>query len=189
MDKKLVIFDLDGTLLNTLDDLTYSTNFALEQLGYEPKTLKQVRSYVGNGVVKLIERAIPNGKKNPKFDICLSLFKSHYEQNMYNKTKPYEGIIELLAYLKSKGIKVAVVSNKFDAAVKELCKKYFSGFVDIAVGEDEANGINKKPAPDSVYKVLEYFGVTQDNAIYVGDSEVDIKTAINANGDSRIKIF
>ena len=181
MGKKIVIFDLDGTLLNTIEDLTFSTNFALEQFGYESKTKEQVRSYVGNGVYKLIERAIPNGRNNPNFETCLSLFKANYAANMYNKTKPYEGVLDLLAYLKMNNIKVAVVSNKFDLAVKELCEKYFSDYVDIAVGEDESHGISKKPSPDSVFKVLKHFGMTSDDAIYVGDSEVDIQTALNSN--------
>lgn len=181
MNKKIVIFDLDGTLLNTLDDLTYSTNFALEQFGYQAKSCDDVRNYVGNGVFKLIERAIPNGKDNPNFQTCLSLFKANYKQNMYNKTAPYEGIIELLNYLKIKGIKIAVVSNKFDSAVKELCQRYFSNLVDFVSGENEAEGIRKKPAPDSVFRVLEEFNLTSEDAIYVGDSEVDIQTALNSN--------
>ena len=179
--KKIVIFDLDGTLLNTLDDLTYSTNFALEQFGYPSKSREDVRNYVGNGVSKLIQRAIPSGKSNPNFETCLSLFKANYEQNMYNKTAPYEGVIELLNYLKIKGIKIAVVSNKFDAAVKELCQRYFPNLIDMVSGENEAEGVRKKPAPDSVFRVLKEFNLTSDDAIYVGDSEVDIQTALNSN--------
>ena len=181
MLKKIIIFDLDGTLLNTLEDLTYSTNFALEQFGYPILSVEKVRSYVGDGVNKLIERAIPNGIDNPNFEICVSLFKANYQNNMYNKTKPYSGIKELLSYLKNKGIKIAVVSNKFDKAVKELCEKYFPSMIDIALGENIKEGIRKKPAPDTVYKVLEHFGMTSDEAIYIGDSEVDIKTALNSN--------
>ena len=179
--KKIVIFDLDGTLLNTLDDLADSTNYALSKFGYPTRTIEEVRQFVGNGVAKLIERAIPDGKNNSNFEKCLSIFKENYAQNMYNKTAPYNGIIEMLSNLKSKGIKIAVVSNKFDLAVKELCKKYFEGFIDFAAGENEAQGINKKPAPDTVLSVLRKFSFSPEDAIYVGDSDVDIMTAKNSH--------
>lgn len=178
--KKAVIFDLDGTLLNTLDDLADSTNYALSKFGYPIRTIEEVRQFVGNGVAKLIERAIPDGKNNPNFEKCLSIFKENYAQNMYNKTAPYNGIIEMLSNLKSKGIKIAVVSNKFDLAVKELCKKYFEGFIDFAAGENEAQGIKKKPAPDTVISVLNEFNFAPEDAVYVGDSDVDIMTAKNS---------
>lgn len=178
--KKAVIFDLDGTLLNTLDDLADSTNYALSRFGYPTRTIDEVRQFVGNGVAKLIERAIPEGKNNPNFEKCLAIFKENYAQNMYNKTAPYNGIIEMLSNLKSKGIKIAVVSNKFDLAVKELCKKYFEGFIDFAAGENEAQGIRKKPAPDTVISVLNKFNFAPEDAVYVGDSDVDIMTAKNS---------
>ncbi|MBP3821485.1 HAD-IA family hydrolase [bacterium] len=177
MDKKVIIFDLDGTLLNTLEDLTDSTNFALKSFNFPEKNINQIRSYVGNGVSKLIERAIPNGLSNPDFEECLSLFKKHYAENMYNKTKPYNGIIKLLKDLKIKGYKTAVISNKFDSAVKKLCEKYFKNLIDLAVGENETEGLKKKPSPDMVVKVIEIFNLP---ALFVGDSEVDIQTAINA---------
>lgn len=178
--KKIVIFDLDGTLLNTLDDLSDSTNYVLSKFGYPTRTIEEVRQFVGNGVAKLIERAIPDGKNNSNFEKCLSIFKENYAQNMYNKTAPYNGIIEMLSNLKSKGIKIAVVSNKFDLAVKELCKKYFEEFIDFAAGENEAQGIRKKPAPDTVISVLNEFNFAPEDAIYVGDSDVDIMTAKNS---------
>ena len=178
--KKAVIFDLDGTLLNTLDDLADSTNYALSRFGYPTRTIEEVRQFVGNGVAKLIERAIPEGKNNPNFEKCLAIFKENYAQNMYNKTAPYNGIIEMLSNLKSKGIKIAVASNKFDLAVKELCKKYFEGFIDFAAGENEAQGIKKKPAPDTVISVLNEFNFASEDAVYVGDSDVDIMTAKNS---------
>ena len=178
--KKAVIFDLDGTLLNTLDDLADSTNYALSKFGYPTRTIDEVRQFVGNGVAKLIERAIPEGKNNPNFEKCLAIFKENYAQNMYNKTAPYNGIIEMLSNLKSKGIKIAVVSNKFDLAVKELCKKYFEEFIDFAAGENEAQGIKKKPAPDTVISVLNEFNFAPEDAVYVGDSDVDIMTAKNS---------
>lgn len=177
---KLLIFDLDGTLLNTLEDLTDSTNYALKYFDYPQRTIEEVRNFVGNGVAKLIERAIPNGKNNENFDKCLEIFKENYAKNMNNKTAPYNGIIELLQNLKSKNYKIAVVSNKFDAAVKELCKKYFPNLIDIAAGENEKLGIKKKPAPDTVNQVLKEFQIPHNQAIYIGDSEVDIMTAQNA---------
>ncbi len=178
--KKAVIFDLDGTLLNTLDDLADSTNYALSRFGYPTRTIEEVRQFVGNGVAKLIERAIPEGKNNPNFEKCLAIFKENYAQNMYNKTAPYNGIIEMLSNLKSKGIKIEGVSNKFDLAVKELCKKYFEVFIDFAAGENEAQGIKKKPAPDTVISVLNEFNFASEDAVYVGDSDVDIMTAKNS---------
>ena len=181
MNKKAVIFDLDGTLLNTLEDLTDSTNFALSKFNFPQKTIDQVRRYVGNGVQRLIERAIPGGSSNPNFEKCLNLFKEHYKDNMFNKTAPYDGIIPMLKKLKSHKIRTAVVSNKFDDAVKGLCKKYFDGLIDFCAGENELQGIRKKPAPDTVLKVLKEFGIKSDDAIYIGDSEVDIQTAKNAN--------
>ena len=123
MNKNLIIFDLDGTLLNTLEDLTDSTNFALKHFEYKERTIDEIRQFVGNGVAKLIERAIPDGLNNPNFTECLNIFKQNYAQNMYNKTAPYKGIIKMLGNLKQQGCTIAVVSNKFDIAVKELCNK------------------------------------------------------------------
>lgn len=177
--KNTVIFDLDGTLLNTLVDLKDSTNFALNKFGYPSRTLEEVRCFVGNGVKKLIERAIPNGLNNKDFEECLAVFKQHYSENMYNNTAPYDGILEILAFLKNNNYKIAVVSNKFDYAVKELCKKYFKGLVDTAIGQSET--VPKKPVPDSVYKAIEELGANHCDCIYVGDSEVDVQTAKNAN--------
>lgn len=181
MKTEAIIFDLDGTLLNTLEDLADSTNFALDKLSYPPHSTEEIKSFVGNGVAKLIERAIPNGRKNPDFDKCLNIFKKHYSQNMYNKTRPYDNIINLLTELKNKNYKLAVVSNKFDSAVKELCEKYFPDLIDIAIGENEAMGIKKKPAPDTVLQVLDILKIDSLQAIYVGDSDVDIMTAKNSN--------
>lgn len=181
MNIKLVIFDLDGTLLNTLEDLADSTNFALSEFDYPTRTIDEIRSFVGNGVAKLIERAIPNGKNNQDFENCLTVFKEHYSKNKYNKTAPYNGIIELLRELKNTNYKIAVVSNKFDIAVKELCKKHFPNLIDIAIGENEAGGIKKKPAPDTVLQALSILNIKPEHSIYVGDSDVDIITAKNSN--------
>lgn len=179
--KKIFIFDLDGTLLNTLEDLKDATNYSLSKLNYSTYNLEDIRLFVGNGVKKLIERAIPNGLNNKNFDECLETFKKNYKENMYNKTSVYDGVVEMLKSLKAKGIKTAIVSNKFDLAVKELSKKYFGDLIDIALGENEKEGIRKKPAPDTVLKVLKLMNLKSDEAIYIGDSDVDIKTAENSS--------
>ncbi len=173
-----VIFDLDGTLLYTLEDLAASTNFALKKFGYCPRSIQEVRSFVGNGVRLLIERAIPDGINNKDFDECLAVFKKHYSSNMYNNTRPYEGVMDLLQELKKCGYKTAVVSNKFDAAVKDLCNKFFADKIDVAVGE--SSDVRKKPFPDSVLSVIKQLETVPANCVYVGDSEVDIQTARNA---------
>ncbi len=182
-NKKIVIFDLDGTLLNTLQDLTDSTNFALNRCDYPQRTLDEVRNFVGNGVLKLIERAVPKNATSDDIQNCLKIFKEHYKNNMFSKTAPYNGIIEMLKKLKNGEYKTAVVSNKFDSAVKDLCLKYFGSLIDFSAGENELAGIRKKPAPDTVLKVLQTFELRPEDAIYVGDSEVDLQTARNAKID------
>lgn len=177
--KNTIIFDLDGTLLNTLEDLYLSTNYAIAQFSYPQRTLDEVRQFVGNGVAKLIERAIPNGLQNPNYEKCLAIFKENYSKTMLNHTKPYDGIIELLGELKSSGYKIGVVSNKFDTAVKNLCKLYFKDLVEVAIGESETT--RKKPYPDGVLKAIKELGSNLENAIYAGDSNVDVETAHNAN--------
>ena len=174
---KAVIFDLDGTLLYTLENLYESTNFALGCFDYPKRTLEEVRNFVGNGVRKLIERSIPEGEKNPNFEKCLEIFKEHYSKTMYDNTRPYDGIMKMLKILPKNGIVCAVVSNKFDSAVKVLCKRYFEDLVSLAVGECET--VRKKPCPDGVLKIIEQLGC-KGNCVYVGDSEVDIETAKNA---------
>ena len=182
MNKKdTIIFDLDGTLINSLEDLKVSVNYALYGFKYPKQTLEMVRSNVGNGVEKLIERSLPNGKENPNFEVCLSIFKEHYAKHMDVNTKPYPHILETLATLKTKGYKLAVVSNKFDAAVKPLCKKYFKTLIDVAIGQEKDT--KKKPAPDTVYIALDELDSKAENAVFIGDSEVDIQTAKNANMD------
>lgn len=174
--KKFVIFDLDGTLLNTLEDLKDSTNFALRKFNYPVRSLEEVRNFVGNGVKKLIERAVPKDCTNT--DECLECFKKYYSQNMYNKTAPYDGIIEVLRELRKNGVKIGVVSNKFDSAVKELCGKYFKDLIDVAIGQSDNTA--KKPAPDGVFKAMEILGAAKDVTVYAGDSDVDVQTAKNA---------
>ncbi len=176
-----VIFDLDGTLLDTLEDLCDSTNFALSQFGYPIRTLSEIRSFVGNGIGVLIEKALPQGKENIHYEEVLKTFKAHYSLNCNNKTHAYDGVDWLLHELKSNGYKIAVVSNKVDDAVKDLCKRYFNDTVEIAIGETET--IRRKPAPDEVYTVMDALDATKESAIYIGDSEVDILTARNAQID------
>ena len=179
--KDTLIFDLDGTLLNTLEDLMDSVNFALSQFSYPQRTLDEIKNFVGNGVEMLIARAIPQGRDNPNFDSCLGIFKEHYANNMENKTAPYDGIMDMLASLKEKGFKMAIVSNKFDVAVKALADKFFCGFMDCALGESPQTG--KKPDPEIVYKAISDMSSNKSNAFYIGDSEVDCKTAQNASVD------
>lgn len=174
-----VIFDLDGTLLFTLEDLKNSTNFALCQFGFPPRTLEEVKNFVGNGVKKLIERAVPENTDFSKVEEVLEVFKQNYSQNMYKCTKPYNSIEKLLTMLRQKKVKIAVVSNKFDSAVKELCKKYFNELIDVAIGQRDT--IPKKPAPDGVFQAIKELKSDIKNCIYVGDSDVDVLTAKNAS--------
>ena len=174
------IFDLDGTLLDTLGDLAAATNYALRQHGMPEHSIDDVRRFVGNGVRKLMERAIPDGAHNPDFEATFATFRQYYMQHSLDTTQPYEGISETLAALKAKGCRLAVVSNKMMAATQELCKHFFPDTIEVAIGENEAAGIRKKPAPDTVYAALDVLGEGKGNAVYVGDSDVDIQTAANA---------
>jgi phosphoglycolate phosphatase len=171
------IFDLDGTLLDTLGDLAASVNYAMSTHHLPEHSVDEVRMMVGNGVRKLMERAIPDGAANPCFDETFATFRHHYMEHQLDTTRPYDGIIETLQELKRRGCRTAVVSNKFDAATKSLCNHFFSGLVDLAIGENEAAGIHKKPAPDTVFEAIRLLGVSREEAVYVGDSDVDIATA------------
>lgn len=173
-----VIFDLDGTLLNTLDDLADSVNYALSQFELPMRQVSEIRNFVGNGVEKLIERAVEHRLSEVEEQDCLNVFKQHYSQNMNNKTKPYDGILDVIKQLLDNNYHIAIVSNKFDSAVKELNETYFEGLFPVAIGESAS--VAKKPAPDSVYEALAQLKVTGESAIYVGDSDVDVMTAHNA---------
>ena len=175
------IFDLDGTLLDTLTDLAASTNYALRAHGMPEHTIDEVRRFVGNGVRKLMERAVPDGTDNPLFDEAFATFRQYYMEHSLDTTRPYEGIPEMLAALKAKGCHLAVVSNKMMAATQELCRHFFPETIEVAIGENEAEGIRKKPAPDTVIAALRQLGVGEEGAVYVGDSDVDIDTARNSN--------
>lgn len=173
-----VIFDLDGTLLNTLGDLSDSVNYSLSLNGLPTRSIEDVRKFVGNGIGRLIELCIPDGLDNHLFHKCLSDFRSHYSKNMQNKTGAYKGIPEILSELSEKSYKMAIVSNKFDKAVKNLNQVYFSKYISTAIGESE--NISRKPAPDTVFKALEEIDSIASKAVYIGDSEVDVKTAKNS---------
>lgn len=178
---KLIIFDLDGTILNTLEDLADSTNYALSRNYFPERTIDEVREFVGNGIGRLIERAVPDGTGPAVVEKVLADFKVYYGEHCADKTKPYDGIKEVIGKLKKQGYMTAVVSNKADFAVQQLCEDYFSGLFDFVVGERE--GIRRKPAPDSVLEVLERLHIEKKNTLYIGDSEVDIQTADNAGVD------
>lgn len=181
MKYELAIFDMDGTILNTLDDLTDSLNYALVQSGYPKRTVREVKSFVGNGIRKLIERGAPEGTSENSMQNVHKRFTEYYKAHCTDKTRPYNGITELLMNLRKKGIRTAVVSNKADFAVHELCRQYFDGMFDMDMGEMQ--GIKKKPAPDMVNKVLAGLSVRRNKAVYIGDSDVDIATARNASID------
>ena len=172
---KAIVFDLDGTLLDTLTDLTASTNYALRSCGMPEHSIDDVRRFVGNGVRMLMTRAVPDGENNPRFDEAFSVFRQHYMQHCLDTTCPYPGIMEALARLKEKGMMLAIVSNKMQVATEELRQHFFSQYIDVAIGESAA--IRKKPAPDTVNEALRLLGISHDEAIYVGDSDVDIDTA------------
>lgn len=178
MKYEAIIFDLDGTILNTLPDLTQSVNFALNTYNYPTRTIDEVRTFIGNGVGLLIRRSLPSETDEETVNNVLLLFKKHYSEHYADKTVPYDGIAELLKQLKVQGYKLAVVSNKFNSAVKALCDKFFYGFFDFVLGETE--NIPRKPAPDSLNFAIENLNVKKDKVLYIGDSEVDIKTAKNS---------
>lgn len=175
---KTYIFDLDGTLLSTLADLAASTNYALRTHHMPERSLDEVRRFVGNGVKKLMERAIPDGLDNPLFEETFATFRQHYMQHNLDTTQPYPGIMQLLEQLKAEDKNIAVVSNKFYAATRELCRHFFGDLVPVAIGERE--DIRKKPAPDTVIEALRELGVDKEGAVYIGDSDVDIMTAKNS---------
>lgn len=173
-----VIFDMDGTMLDTLEDLADAVNHALSKSGYPLRTLEEIREFVGNGVYALMERALPQGISRDEVLKNLEAFKAYYEVHSQDKTKPYDGIKELLAQLKGAGIKTAILSNKYDGAVKALAEEYFPGYIDLPAGEQE--GIPKKPQPEGIYAIIEKLGSSKEMTLYVGDSEVDAMTAKNA---------
>lgn len=181
----LAIFDMDGTILNTIDDLADSLNVILERYSMPLHTVDQVRFMVGNGIPKLIERAIPNGRNNPKFDEILKEYIAYYEEHSAIKTRPYDGIVETVKALRKSGVKIAVNTNKVEAAALDLVAKYFPDCFDIVSGSRP--GLPPKPAPDGVYEILKRAGIDGKSqgqkAVFIGDSDVDLQTGINAGLD------
>ena len=178
MKYQAVLFDLDGTLLDTLEDLANAVNATLAAHGMPTHTVRETRAVLGNGMANLIERSAPAGTDKEELAALLADFKAYYGAHCTERTRPYAGIPELLAALRKAGIKTAMISNKGDFAVQSLAKDYFDGLLDLAVGERA--GIPRKPAPDMVRSALAALHADPAAAIYVGDSEVDILTAKNA---------
>ncbi|MCD7818724.1 MAG: HAD family hydrolase [Lachnospiraceae bacterium] len=176
-----VVFDLDGTLLDTLRDLADSANVILGRYGMPQYDQEDIRRFVGNGIPRLIQRVVPDGEKNPDYMHVLQDFNSYYEEHCMDATEPYPGIPLLISRLRRDGCQTAIVSNKADFAVKKLSRVYFGDQIDVAVGERE--GCRRKPEPDSVWQALRELNVPLERAVYVGDSEVDIQTAKNAGID------
>ena len=175
---KAVIFDLDGTLLNTLGDLTAAVNHALTTYGLPTRTEAQVRYFLGDGVKELIARSCPADADEATKAAVLAAYLPYYAAHNMDLTAPYEGVMELLTDLRQQGVKTAVVSNKHDPAVRTLCAHYFDGLLDLAVGGGNSRPL--KPAPDSLLYAMERLGVTPDEVWYVGDSVQDVQTARNA---------
>lgn len=181
MRYSLAVFDMDGTILDTLDDLTNTLNMSLERVGMPVRTKDEVRSFVGNGVGKLLERAVPVGTTAEETDALVAVFRENYAAHCADMTRPYDGIPEAIAELRRAGMKTAVVSNKVDFAVQALAEDYFPHLFDMAVGERE--GVRRKPAPDPVFAVADALGVPLAETVYIGDSDVDADTAANAGVD------
>lgn len=173
-----VIFDLDGTLLNTIEDLTDSVNAVCTQYGYPVYPVETIKSYVGNGIRKLIERAIPQGAENPQYEEVYESFCAYYQKHCRVKTRPYDGILTMLDTLKAQGIAVGIVSNKNHNAVVELRDTFFKDVIPAAIGQSDTT--RKKPAPDTVYEAMKQLGAQKETTVYIGDSEVDKQTADNA---------
>jgi phosphoglycolate phosphatase len=185
MKYSLAIFDMDGTILNTLDDMTDSLNEILGRYGLPLHTLDEVRFMVGNGIPKLIERAIKDGRANPEFEKILKDFIAYYEEHCAIKTAPYEGIPECIKALREAGIRIAVNTNKVEPAAIALCDDYFPGLFDIISGSRP--GMPPKPAPDGIYEILKRAGMDGKSegqkAVFIGDSDVDMQTGMNAGLD------
>lgn len=173
-----IVFDLDGTLLNSLEDLAQSTNYALQAFGFPMRSIDEIRRFIGNGGRRLITRALPEGISDEISEQVFHTFSAHYADHMTDHTKPYPGIVALLQACNEQGIKLAVVSNKMDDAVVPLVRLWFGRWIKVAVGE--GNGIPKKPSPQGVQKALAMLESEPSSAIYLGDSDVDVATAINA---------
>ena len=181
MKYEAIVFDLDGTLLYTLEDLRDSVNYALAAHNLPQQTMEQINAHVGNGVRRLVEQSISDGENHPGFEEIFAMFKEHYARHCCDKTRPYDGIIPVLEKLKAEGIRTAVITNKFQSAAEDVCDRYFPGLLTKVFGE--IPGTPRKPAPDIVFKALAALNVPLEKAIMFGDSETDEKTAQNAKID------
>lgn len=179
MAYKTVVFDLDGTLLNTLTDLDLSVNRALSAHWMPARTTDEVRAFTGNGIVRLIERSVPEGTHSALRKLVFDFFKADYAVHNMDHTAPYEGVPEMVEHLRAAGVGVAVVSNKADFAVQQIVAATMPDTFDAVLGECEAAGIARKPAPEMVWCALERMGASREGLVYVGDSEVDVATAAN----------
>jgi phosphoglycolate phosphatase len=174
----MLIFDLDGTLLNTATDLENALNYALRTHHLPEKSTAETLKLLGNGIDMLVAGAIPNGKENPVFADLFQTFKTYYTAHINDYTAPYDGIMDLLTTLKAQNVKMGIVSNKFDDGVKALAHKFFADVITHAQGVTES--VKKKPAPDAVFALIKELHAENEHNLYIGDSEVDIATANNA---------
>lgn len=181
MGYRTVIFDFDGTLLYTVEDLAAAVNHAIGKRGYAPLSVPAIQKMVGNGVNLLVARALPQGFDTPGYEEIMDDFRAYYAEHCMDTTRPYDGVLPLLTTLKAAGIKLAIVTNKYQAAAEELRLRFFAESVDLIVGD--IPGRARKPAPDAVFAALEALGVGTEGAVYVGDTEVDMDTAANAGLD------
>ena len=178
MKYEAVVFDLDGTLTDTLSDLKNSVNYALSEFGFPERSLDEVRRFVGNGVRRLMYLSVPDGTPQTTAEDCLAVFKKHYKENSLVETKPYDGIMPMLNELKRRGVKTAVVTNNMQEAAADIVRFFFDGLIDETIGQTD--GAAQKPQPDGVFLALKKLGVSTGKSVYVGDSDVDCVTARNA---------
>lgn len=174
-----VIFDMDGTILDTLEDILDSVNVTMDHVGYPHHTKEVMRRFLGNGAATQIQRCMPGGAEDPKYQEALDFYLDYYNDHAKIKTGPYPGIVDVLKKLRELGVKTAVVSNKPDVTVQELSEEFFTGLFDVSMGERA--GMKKKPAPDSVFEAMKLLNADPKTCVYVGDSEVDMATARNSN--------
>lgn len=180
-DKELYIFDMDGTILNTIDDIAGAINYVLDIHGYPRRTVDEVKSFVGNGLKRALELSLPDGVAEDVLNQLFTELVAYYNEHSNIMTRPYEGIVEVIHKLREQGKIVAVVSNKRVEAVRDLCDIYFAGCFDMALGDQD--GIARKPAPDMTNMVIEHYGILKDKCVYIGDSDVDLMTARNTEID------
>lgn len=181
MRYKTVIFDFDGTLLYTVQDLADAVNHAIAKHGHPTHNVRAIERMVGNGVNMLVARALPQGFDTPDYEEIMTDFRTFYAEHCQDNTRPYDGVTEMLARLKEEGRKLAIVTNKYQTAAEQLRRRFFSGSVELIVGDFE--GRRRKPAPDGVFAALKSLGADAAGAVYVGDTEVDMQTAENAGLD------